>query len=185
MNERYPTTFKLTRIFFSDLQNQIDGCTGPDKIKRPTVNIKMQIAHFYWVLIPSLGAFFWTTTRIYTILMMKGWLYIYIILQKVLHIDCLCIHVTRMRHNTSVNTLRPRQKAVILHTTVSNVLSSMKINEFRLKLQLNVLTKIQVLVLIMACCRPGDKPLSELMLVRLLMHICLTQPQWVKQCVNN
>ena len=27
---------------------------------------------------------------------------------------------------------------------------------------------------------PGDKPLSEPMMVSLLMHICVTRPQWVK-----
>ena len=31
----------------------------------------------------------------------------------------------------------------------------------------------------MAWPRPGDKPLSELMMVSLLAHICLTWPQWV------
>ena len=31
----------------------------------------------------------------------------------------------------------------------------------------------------MAWCRPGDKPLSELLMVSLLMHICVTWPQWV------
>ena len=31
----------------------------------------------------------------------------------------------------------------------------------------------------MAWRRPGNKPLSELMMVSLLMHICVTQPQWV------
>ena len=31
----------------------------------------------------------------------------------------------------------------------------------------------------MALHRPGDKPLSEQMMVRLLTHICITQPQWV------
>ena len=36
------------------------------------------------------------------------------------------------------------------------------------------------LVQIMVGCRSGDKPLSELMMVNLLMHICATQPQWVK-----
>ena len=36
------------------------------------------------------------------------------------------------------------------------------------------------LVQIMAWRRPGDKPLSEPMMVRLPMHICVTQPQWVK-----
>ena len=32
----------------------------------------------------------------------------------------------------------------------------------------------------MAWCRPGDNPLSELMVVSLLTHICFTQPQWFK-----
>ena len=37
---------------------------------------------------------------------------------------------------------------------------------------------IPALVQIMAWCRSGNKPLSEPMLVSLLMHICITQPQW-------
>ena len=36
------------------------------------------------------------------------------------------------------------------------------------------------LVQIMAWRRAGDKPLSEPMMVRLLTHICVTRPQWVK-----
>ena len=39
---------------------------------------------------------------------------------------------------------------------------------------------IPVLVQIMAWHQPGDEPLSEPMMVRLSMHICITQPQWVK-----
>ena len=31
----------------------------------------------------------------------------------------------------------------------------------------------------MACRRPGDKPLSEPIMVRLTTHICVTRPQWV------
>ena len=31
----------------------------------------------------------------------------------------------------------------------------------------------------MASRRPGDKPLSEPMMVSLLAHICMTRPQWV------
>ena len=38
---------------------------------------------------------------------------------------------------------------------------------------------IPVLVQIMAW-QPGDKPLSEPMMVSFLMHICITWPQWVK-----
>ena len=33
----------------------------------------------------------------------------------------------------------------------------------------------------MAWRRPGDKPLSEPMMVRLLAHVCVTRPQWVKR----
>ena len=32
----------------------------------------------------------------------------------------------------------------------------------------------------MAWRRPGDKPLSEPMMVSLLTHLCVTRPQWVK-----
>ena len=39
---------------------------------------------------------------------------------------------------------------------------------------------IPALVKIMAWHRPGDKPISEPMMVSLLMLICVTQLQWVK-----
>ena len=39
---------------------------------------------------------------------------------------------------------------------------------------------IPALVQIMAWRRPGDKSLSEPMMVCLLTHICVTRPQWVK-----
>ena len=42
------------------------------------------------------------------------------------------------------------------------------------------INNIPALVQIMAWCRPGDEPLSELMMVSLLTHICVTRPQ----CVN-
>ena len=38
---------------------------------------------------------------------------------------------------------------------------------------------IPVLFQLMAWRRPGDKPLSEPMMVRLSTHICVTRPQWV------
>ena len=37
---------------------------------------------------------------------------------------------------------------------------------------------IAALVQIIAWCRPDNKPLPEPMMVNLLMHICITQPQW-------
>ena len=36
----------------------------------------------------------------------------------------------------------------------------------------------------MACRRPGDKPLSEPMMVRLSTHICVTRPQWVNDLIK-
>ena len=43
---------------------------------------------------------------------------------------------------------------------------------------------IPTLVQIMAWRRPGDKPLSEPMMVSLLTHICVTWPQRVKICAE-
>ena len=43
----------------------------------------------------------------------------------------------------------------------------------------NPINNIPPLVHIMAWRRPGDKPLSETMMFNLLMHICVTWPQWV------
>ena len=42
------------------------------------------------------------------------------------------------------------------------------------------INNIPALVQIMAWCRPGDKPLSEPMMISLPTHICVTRPQWVK-----
>ena len=72
--------------------------------------------------------------------------------------------------------------AAILQTTLSNtfffnenVLISAKIS---LKfVPTDPINNIPALVQIMAWRRPGDKPLSEPMMVRLPMHICVTQPQ--------
>ena len=41
------------------------------------------------------------------------------------------------------------------------------------------INNISALVQIMAWRRPGDKPLSGPMMVRLPTHICITRPQWV------
>ena len=41
------------------------------------------------------------------------------------------------------------------------------------------INNIPALVQIMAWCRPGDKPLSEAMVVNLPTHICVSRRQWV------
>ena len=58
-----------------------------------------------------------------------------------------------------------------------NVWISLKISlKFVSKVQIN---KIPALVQIMAWGQPGAKSLSEPMMLSLLMHICVTRPQWV------
>ena len=84
-----------------------------------------------------------------------------------------------------INTLRPRQNGChfaddIFHCIFSNENVLILINislKFVPKGQIN---NIPSLVQIMAWRRPGDKPLSEPMMVSLLTHVCVTRPQWVK-----
>ena len=45
----------------------------------------------------------------------------------------------------------------------------------------NILSSVQI----MAWCRPGDKPLSEPMVVSLPTHICVTPPQWFNTRSSN
>ena len=84
-----------------------------------------------------------------------------------------------------VNTLRPTRngrhfaddifKCIFLY---ENVWIPIKISlKFVPKGPIN---NIPALVQIMAWRRPGDKPLSEPMMVRLPTQICVTRPQWVK-----
>ena len=46
------------------------------------------------------------------------------------------------------------------------------------------INNIPALVQIMAWRRPGDKPLSEPMILSLPTHICVTRPQWVNRLFN-
>ena len=73
---------------------------------------------------------------------------------------------------------------VISHTTFSNAFYWMKMYEFRLRFHWSLFPKVQInnipaMVQIMVWRRPGDKPLSEPMVVSLPTHICVIQPQWV------
>ena len=88
-----------------------------------------------------------------------------------------------------INTLRPRQnvrhfpddtfKCVFLNEIVWNLLNiSLK---FVPRVRINT---IPALVQIMTWRRPGAKPLSEPMVVSLLMHICVTRPQWVNRAAD-
>ena len=72
----------------------------------------------------------------------------------------------------------------ISQTALSNAFSWMKML-ILIKISMKFVPRdpidnIPALVQIMAWHRTGNKPLSEPMMVRLLMHICVTQPQCVK-----
>ena len=85
-----------------------------------------------------------------------------------------------------LNTLRPRQNG---RRFADDIFKPIFLNEnvrISIKISLKFVPKgpinnIPALVQIMAWRRSGDKPLSEPMLVRLLTHICVTRPQWVKR----
>ena len=68
----------------------------------------------------------------------------------------------------------------ILQTTFSNTFSSMKMFAIPYFVPKGTINNIPALDQIMPWRRPGDKPLSEPMMARLPTHICVTQPQWVK-----
>ena len=84
-----------------------------------------------------------------------------------------------------INTLRPKQNGRYF---ADDTFKCIFLNEnawISLKISLKFVPKVRInnipgLVQIMAWRRPGDKPLSEPMMVSLLTHICVTRPQWVK-----
>ena len=101
--------------------------------------------------------------------------------------NAMALYEVRAREEyQNINTLRPRQNG--RHFT-DDILKCIFLNEnvsTALKISLTFVPKgsiknIPALVPIMAWRRPGDKPLSEPMMVSLPRHICVTRPQWVKR----
>ena len=84
-----------------------------------------------------------------------------------------------------LNPLRPKQNGRLF---ADDTFKRIFLNEnIRISIKISLkfvhkglINNIPASVLIMAWRRPGDKPLSEPMLVRSLTHICVTRPQWVK-----
>ena len=80
------------------------------------------------------------------------------------------------------NTLRPRQNG---RHFADDTFKRIFVNEnvgILIEISLKFVPKGPInnnpaLVQIMAWRRPGDKPLSELMMVSLLTHLCVTRPQ--------
>ena len=90
----------------------------------------------------------------------------------------------------NITALRPRQNG---HHFADDIFKFIFVNEnvwipimISLKFVPNgLINNIPALVQIMAWGRPGDKPLSEPMMVRLPTHICVTRPQWVKRTYDS
>ena len=84
-----------------------------------------------------------------------------------------------------VNSLRPRGNRRHFADDIFKCISLNENISILIKVSLNMLkfipkgpiNNIPALVQIMAWRRPGDKPLSEPMMVYLLTHICVTLPQ--------
>ena len=87
-----------------------------------------------------------------------------------------------------VNTLKPRQNG---RHFADDIFKCIFLNEnvwIPIKISMKFVPKgpinnIPALVQIMAWRRPGDKPLFEPMMISLQTHICVTRPQWVKECL--
>ena len=82
------------------------------------------------------------------------------------------------------NTLRPRQNDRHFADDVFKCIFFNGNLWIAIKISLKFVPKgpinnVPALVQIMAWSRPGDKPLSEPMMISLLTHICVTRPQWV------
>ena len=81
------------------------------------------------------------------------------------------------------NTLRPRQNGRHFPDDIFKCIFFSENVWISLKISLRFvpngpINNIPALVQIMAWRQPSDKPLSEPMVVGLLMHICVTRPQW-------
>ena len=88
-----------------------------------------------------------------------------------------------------LNTLRPRQNGRHFPDDIFKCISLNEDVWISIEIPLNLvpmgpINNIPALVQIMAWRWPGDKPLSEPMMVCLLTHICVTRSQWVKSCVT-
>ena len=84
-----------------------------------------------------------------------------------------------------LETLRPRQKDCHFADDIFKCIFENENEWISPGISLTFVPKVRInnipaLVHIMVWRRPGDKPLSEPMMIILLTHICVTRPQWVK-----
>ena len=84
-----------------------------------------------------------------------------------------------------LNSLRPRRNRRHFADAIFKCIFLNENEWISLRFSLKFVNRVRInnipsLVQIMTWRRPGDKPLSEPIMVSLLMHICVTRPQWVK-----
>ena len=104
-------------------------------------------------------------------------------------LDFPCIMEQKQNSYTAINTLRPRQNGRHFAEDIFNCIFFNENVWIPIKISLKFVPKGQInkspaLVQIMAWRRPGNEPLSEPMTVSLPMQICVTRPQWVKECFS-
>ena len=101
-----------------------------------------------------------------------------------------CIQFCVQRSSCMINTLRPRQNG---RHFADDIFKCSFFNEnvwIPIKISLKFVPKGSInnnlaLFEIMAWCRPGDKPSSGPMMVRLPTYICVTRSQWVKMILRS
>ena len=97
--------------------------------------------------------------------------------------DCKRVNTGHLKRDQTVfNTLRPTQNGRYFADDTFKPIFLNKNIRIAIKISLKFVPKgrinnIPSLVQIMALRRPGDKPLSEPMMVNLPTHICVTRPQ--------
>ena len=101
-----------------------------------------------------------------------------------LHVADITVRRWQGHSMDQLNTLRPRQNGRHFADAIFKDIFLTENLWIPIKIALKFVPKgptnnIPALVQIMVWRRPGDKPLSEPMMVTLLMHICVTRPQWV------
>ena len=92
--------------------------------------------------------------------------------------------ISSLPHISWVNTLRPWQNGRYFADDIFKCIFLNENARISLKISLKFVPKVWIdnipaLVQMMAWRRPGDEPLSAPRMVSLLMHICVTRPQWV------
>ena len=93
--------------------------------------------------------------------------------------SCIYIHIYIFRFNS----LRPRRYRRHFTDAIFKCIFLNENEWISLRISLKFVPKVRInnipsLVQIMAWCRPGDKQLSEPIVVILLTHICVTRTQW-------